>query len=125
MKKKNVIAILIFAITVITVSTILSKRSIKRGYEMSIDFKVDSVYVTLASKAQFFNKNKEGLMSYGFVFYDHDSVKKGDIIFKKRNSDILYVYRIDSLGNSNVVIKKNLFSVNFLGNRVEFDKNKQ
>jgi hypothetical protein len=125
MKKKDVIAILIFSITVITVSTILSKRSIKRGYEMSIDFKVDSVYVTLASKAEFFNVNKERLISYGFVFYDHDSVKKGDNIFKERNSDTLYVYRMDSLGNRNVVIKKNLFSVNFYGHTVDFDKNKQ
>jgi hypothetical protein len=125
MKKKDIILILIFSITVITVSTILSKRSIKRGYEMSINFKVDSVYVTLASKAEFFDKNKKGLTSYGFVFYDHDSVKKGDVLFKERNSDTLYVYRMDSLGNRNVVLKKNLFSVNFYGHRVEFDKNKQ
>jgi hypothetical protein len=108
MKKKDVILILVFSITVITVSTILTNRSIKRGHEMSIDFKVDSVYVTLASRALFFNSKKEKLLPYGFAFYARDSVKKGDVLFKERNSDTIFVYRMDSLGNKQMFFKKSL-----------------
>lgn len=102
MKNKQMIFLIIFVVTIIVSTIILSMNQINKEQKMRINFEVSKIETTPALRSVFYNKIGEKLDLQRFVFYNFHDVKVGDIIVKEENSDTLKVYRLDSIGNKKI-----------------------
>ncbi|WP_226390527.1 hypothetical protein [Penaeicola halotolerans] len=103
MKIKSIV-LLLFFISVIVLTIFYSKKAIEYERNLEINFKVSRVEITPALRAVLYDKNNNKLDLQRVVFYRSHDVKAGDIVLKKAGSDVLRVYREDSLGLKKIVL---------------------
>lgn len=90
-------------ITIVAILTIaLSKWRIEYEKNLAINFEVERVEITPAFRAVLFDKYANKLRLQRFVLFDRHDIKPGDLIVKEKGSEVLKVYRIDSLGRKSL-----------------------
>lgn len=87
------------------VAFIIQNENKKIEFRSPIFFEVDSIFISPALRTTLYNKDKEKLKLRSFVIYDSHKIKRGDIIRKSSNSDVLEVLRLDSAGNRYTFLK--------------------
>lgn len=107
MKNKSKVFLIISVTVVIGLTIVLSKWRIEYERNMYVDFEVAKVEITPALRVVLYDKDENKLRLQRFVFYDRHCIKPGDLIYKEVGSNILSVFRIDSLGNQGLYM--NLF----------------
>jgi|SRR5690606_39749010 hypothetical protein len=108
MKRRSIVFLAILVTIVITLTIILSKWRIEHERNLAINFEVAKVEITPAFRATLYDKNANKLSLQRFVLYDYHDVKPGDLIVKEKNSEVLKVYRIDSLGKKSLHLTLNM-----------------
>lgn|SRR5690554_1271158 len=103
MMKKQMVFLIGFVMIIVVLTIIFSRNQINDEKQMEINFEVNKVETTPALRSVFYNKEGDKLDLQRFVFYDFHDIKKGDIIVKDKNSEILRVYEIDSIGNRKIL----------------------
>lgn len=98
MKKGTVIFWVIFVISIVFLIVYSSIKQIKIERDIIINFEVYKVETTPAMRSVLFDKKGNKLRLQRFVFFKRHDIKPGDIIVKDKGSDVLKVYRTDSLG---------------------------
>ena len=102
MKQKTIMFLVIFVTSVALLIVSFSIKQTRVERDIVINFKVDSVQTTSALRSVLFDKNGNKLRLQRFVFFERHDIKPGDIIVKDEGSEVLKVYRIDSLGKKSV-----------------------
>ncbi len=108
MNKRAKMFLAVFIMIVIVLTITLSMWSIQNEKEMDIKFEVDRVEITPALRAIYYDKDSSKLRLQRYVFFDYHDVKPGDLIVKDKGSEVLRVYRIDSLGSKSIILTMNL-----------------
>lgn len=104
MERKSKVFLAIFATVVLIFIITVTKWTVKRERDLTINFKVTRVEITPAFRAVFYDKNNNRLRLQRFVFYDYHDILPGDLIKKEKGDDFLYVYRFDSMGNNKLFL---------------------
>lgn len=107
MKRKSMLFLAIFAAVVVVLTVILSLMQVKNERKLAINFEVDRVKTTPALRSVLYDKNGNKLRLQRFVFFERHGIKPGDIIVKEKDSEVLKVYRIDSLGGRSLHLTLN------------------
>ena len=97
----------IFAAVVIVLTVVLSLRQVKYEKKLAINFEVYRVETTPALRSVLYDRKGNKLRLQRFVFFERHEIKPGDIIKKEKDSEVLKVYRIDSLGNRSLYLTLN------------------
>ncbi len=119
MKLKKYWPILIFGLIVIfTLINTFFKSKIEN--ETQYNFVITKIEVTPTNSLVFYDKNKK-ISLWNFIVSENEKVNVGDMIYKERRSDYLYVMRKSINGDYKVYRKENytgLFSrAIFCGNK--------
>ena len=107
MKRKSMFFLVIFAAVVIVLTVVLSLRQVKYEKKLAINFEVYRVETTPALRSVLYDRKGNKLRLQRFVFFERHEIKPGDIIKKEKDSEVLKVYRIDSLGNRSLYLTLN------------------
>ncbi|SMD44095.1 hypothetical protein SAMN00777080_2710 [Aquiflexum balticum DSM 16537] len=107
MKRKSMFFLAIFAAVVIVLTVVLSLMQVENEKKLAINFEVDRVETTHVLRSVLYDKNGNKLRLQRFVLYDYHDVKPGDLIVKEKGSEVLKVYRIDSLGGRSLHLTLN------------------
>jgi len=99
--------LVIFAAVVIVLTVVLSLRQVKYEKKLAINFEVYRVETTPALRSVLYDRKGNKLRLQRFVFFERHEIKPGDIIKKEKDSEVLKVYRIDSLGNRSLYLTLN------------------
>jgi hypothetical protein len=86
---------------------VLSLRQVKYEKKLAINFEVYRVETTPALRSVLYDRKGNKLRLQRFVFFERHEIKPGDIIKKEKDSEVLKVYRIDSLGNRSLYLTLN------------------
>ncbi len=102
MKKKSTVFLVVFVTIVVVLTVMFSVRQVKYEKGLAINFEVDRVETTPALRSILYDKNGNKLRLQRFVLFDRHGIEPGDIIIKESDSEVLKVFRTDSLGNKDI-----------------------
>jgi ABC-type Na+ efflux pump permease subunit len=95
---KKILFLIAFIVIVISVSILIGSIQFKTEKDLAINFIVYKIETTPALRVILFDEKGNKLKLQRFVFFDRDSIQQGDIIRKDKGSEVLRVFRKDSLG---------------------------
>lgn len=96
------VTIVIFAIVYSSISRTKSEKSI------AIDFTVERIEKTPALRILLYDKYGNKLKLQRFVFFERHGIQRNDVIVKDAGSEVLKVYRMDSLGIKTIHLQMKL-----------------
>lgn len=100
---------LLFAVVIMVIFYIVhSQWRIAYEIDLDINFEVTEVEITPAFRAILCDRDGNKLSLQRCVFYDYHKIKPGDVVVKQAGSEVLKVYRKDSLGNKTVYLQMDL-----------------
>lgn len=102
MKRSSIAFLVIFVSIAVVVAVCFYFRQTNLEKEMAINFKVERVVVTSALRAVLYDENGDKLRLQRFVFFERHGIQPNDIVVKEAGTEVLKVYRVDSLGNKRV-----------------------
>lgn len=107
-KNKSTLFLLITVVIMVIFYVVHSKWRIAYEIDLDINFEVAEVQITPAFRALLYDKHENKLSLQRCVFYQRHEIKPGDIVVKEAGSEVLKVYRKDSLGNKTVHLQMDI-----------------
>ncbi len=105
MKKGLIVFLVVVLVAILQISYFMKGQASQEVASEAIYFVVESVEARPDATYSFYDAAGNAFKSY--TFDTPEVIKKGDIIAKEANSSELTVYRFDSDGNKEVVLRIN------------------
>lgn len=90
---KNILALSIFFICVLTINYFCHNDYFKKEFKQKINFLIARIDITRTYRCKLYDKNGTELDLQSYTFYNSNSLKINDSIVKEENSSKMLVYR--------------------------------
>ncbi|AYN03970.1 hypothetical protein [Flavobacterium sp. 140616W15] len=108
MVKKYIIGFVIVGVVLfIFLNTFIRSRN---EYQKSYNFIITKVEITPTHTLEVFNNN-EKIAFWNYIISENEGVEIGDLIYKKKCSKYLYIYKKNEMGKYEEHLKVNLSSL--------------